>query len=880
MKYICFLAISISFFSFSWQHDVLAIDKNNNAAVQDVIKRVIGKKSSNIKLVDSFRSDTSDAFQVNADKGIVTIYGNSPIAFTRGFYHYLKNACNVQITWAGQNLNLPQKLPDYKSEKIISPYPLRLYYNVCTFGYTTAFWDWERWERELDWMALHGINMPLAMNGQEAIWQKVWNSYGITSKALEDYFTGPAFLPWHRMGNINKHGGPLPQAWIDNNKELQKKILKRMRELGMKPVVPAFSGFVPPEFGELHKDASVINIEPWTGFSEDCGTFILHPSSKYFKEIGKKFIEEYKKEFGEAEYYLADSFNELKVPVNEENRYSELADFGKAVYESIQAGDENGTWVMQGWLFYFTPEFWDKPSVEALLSKVPDDKMIIIDLANEFFQGAAEHNSFHGKKWIYSIIHNFGGSTKLFGKLDYCAAHPSEIYNSPSKGNLSGFGISPEGIENNEVIYELLTDAAWTSNSININNWLKKYCLSRYGTESANLVKAWSLLEENLYTSFGLTNVFMFQWQPSLSLRLSNADPPELLEAAKLFLTADTLKDNPLYKNDLIDIIANLTAYKIDRLLKQFIQMQKLGESVERTKAFHEAKRLAYKLDDLLDLQESKRLTSWIKKADNWGNTPEDKLYYESNAKRQVTVWGGPDLSEYAAKIWSGLVKDYYFKRWEIFYNNLRSETTTDLNEWEENWINTPYTRDSKDLDLISLAKEIVTDIEKINLELTETIFKLSGDEKINKTSLQQGLTAQYFEGSWEMLPDFSKESAILDTVVNSINMDISKRNNDFGIRFTGVLKINEAGKYTFYLQSDDGSKLYLNNKELIDNDGLHAPDEQICEVELEPGLYNFRVDYFQQSGGRTLKLFYKNTDIPKTEVPAEMFFHQQESES
>lgn len=878
MKKVILLIITFHILIFSHKSYSIAGEKKDHTAVKDLIQRIIGETADNIMLIDAFQSDTSDAYQVSARNGIIKILGNSTIAFSRGFYDYLKNACNSQITWSGSNLNIPSELPDYESGKITSPYPLRLYYNVCTFGYTTAFWNWERWERELDWMALHGINMPLAMIGQEAVWQKVWNSHGISNEALQNYFTGPAFLPWHRMGNINKHAGPLPQSWINNNKELQKKILNRMRELGMKPVVPAFSGFVPKEFADVHKDANIIKLAPWTGFDESFGTYILHPNSQYFREIGKQFIELYKKEYGEVSYYLADSFNELKVPVSEERRYEELADFGNAVYESIRAGDPAGIWVMQGWLFYNDSQFWDQASVKALLSKIPDDQMIIIDLANEYFEGWKQHEGFYGKKWIYSIIHNFGGSTKLFGDLEFLSEHPSKMNAFQSKGNLSGFGLSPEGIENNEVVYELLTDIAWTRDAFNIYEWLSNYSRSRYGGFNKDLFSSWGILNKNIYASFSLTNVFLYQRRPSVTIRHSNADPEELFSAASLFLKADTLKYNPLYRSDLADIIGNLAGYKIDRLIRHFISMHKLGETVERDIAFHDAKRLADKLDMLMGLQPNRSLVNWIDDARRWGSGPAEKNYFESNAKLQVTVWGGPYLSEYAAKVWSGLIKDYYFARWERLYDSLRTGSAIDLSNWEENWINEPYVRESqKDIDLIQLSKEILSDVEKINAEQKNSIIKILPDTLVSDKNLVQGIRARYYEGSWENLPDFSKEKIITDTLIYNINLGFEKRNADYGIQFLGILKITEPGRYILSLQSDDGSKLFINNKEIIDNDGLHAPEEQVAEVDLKEGFYHIRVDFFQRGGGKNLKFYYKTSNTMKEEIPGDILFHQEQ---
>lgn len=66
------------------------------------------------------------------------------------------------------------RVPDYLLKGLfMSVFRFRYYQNVCTFSYSSVWWDWPRWEREIDWMALNGINLPLAFTGQEALWQEV-----------------------------------------------------------------------------------------------------------------------------------------------------------------------------------------------------------------------------------------------------------------------------------------------------------------------------------------------------------------------------------------------------------------------------------------------------------------------------------------------------------------------------------------------------------------------------------------------------------------------------------------------------------------------------------------------------------------------------------
>lgn len=663
----------------------------NNHAAYGVINRVIGNRSKDIILKSDFMDYSLDVFEVVASKGKVLIRGNSTSALMRGFYTYLKNACNSMVTWSGEHIALPEKFPDYNSGIVISPYKLRLYYNVCAFGYTTAFWNWKRWEREIDWMALHGINMPLAMIGQEAVWQRVWKSFGLTDKDLKDYFTGPAFLPWHRMGNINKHDGPLPQSYLDKSVILQKKIIARMKELGMKPVVPAFAGFVPSALKRVQPEADITDMQPWAGFEKGCGTYILSPKSDLFQKIGKKFIDEYKEFFGKFHYYLADSFNEMKVPVTPENRYGELASYGKAVFQSINAGDPKGIWVMQGWLFFADSAFWDKKSASALLSKVPDNRMIIIDLADEIFQGWKKHDSFYGKKWIYSIIHNFGGHNNLFGDLNFIAKDPFVVLNNPDKGKLVGYGLSPEGIENNEIVYELLTDAAWNKKEIDIPGWLKNYCRARYGNCTKGVGEAWSILLNTVYNTFN-GGAYSFQLRPPFPSNDVDSSYKKVKRALQLLLGNEhKFSGQELYRNDVVDVAAYYWGKTINHLLYEADIYQKNNQFKKFDSVFDSSYSLMLNLDKLLSVRKDYRLEGWIGFAREWGITEKEKNYYEEDAKRQITVWGGPHLSEYAAKFWSGLVKDYYAARWKNYYESLKSGKKFKMNSWEEKWIMTPY---------------------------------------------------------------------------------------------------------------------------------------------------------------------------------------------
>ena len=141
------------------------------------------------------------------------------------------------------------------------------------------------------------------------------------------------------MGNLDNFDGPLPQGWIRQKKALQVKIMARMRELGMTPVVPAFAGLSRGGSSERYPEVRTFTSSWQEDMPRLSKTFILHPGeADWYKEIGKRFIREYQDAFGPADYYLADTFNELRVPVSAEHRHEELAQFARTVYEAFWPG--------------------------------------------------------------------------------------------------------------------------------------------------------------------------------------------------------------------------------------------------------------------------------------------------------------------------------------------------------------------------------------------------------------------------------------------------------------------------------------------------------------------------------------------------------------
>ncbi len=679
------------------------------AAAKGVIERTFPKIASRVsfRVVDRAPAG-GDWYRATARNGRLEVSGTSGVALCRGTYDYVKAQLNGIVQWEGTRYDSPGRLPDWSSGVVSTPHQYRHYFNVCTFGYTTAFWDWNRWRREIDWMALHGINMPLAMTGQEAVWQKVWRSEGLSDEQIREFFGGPAYLPWHRMGNIDAHMGPLPQSWIDNQAALQKQILAAERELGMKPVVPAFSGFVPTGYAKANPDLQVILSSNWAGFAP---TVLLSPEEPKFRDIGEKFVREYRAMFGSDHLYLADVFNEMTPRVEEGKDLEQLRSMGAAVFDAIQAGDPDAVWVMQGWLFLNEAHFWTEPRIDAFLSGVPNERMVLLDLAGDIVEIWRKSEAFRDRPWIWNVLHNFGQRTAIFGKPRQYVDRWQAAVTDPESRNMVGMGLTPEGIEQNSLIYELVTDLMWSKPGVSYDEWLADYCRNRYGIDDPALAACWDAFFNHPVT--GAWQKIPLQIRPGHE---GAAEPDDayrtLIPAVEAFLAlSPRLADNPLYQRDAVDFTKAIAGHATGILL---FEAQAAIEENDRPRFDHAVEKIreaAHSISTLLATQPAYRLSNWVQESRTWGLNPAEKDLMEANAKMQVTAWGGPVLYDYAAKEWSGLVDAFYAERWiRALTAQWPGAAPFDMPAWELEWANSvgsPATS-YESVDPVEFSKELL----------------------------------------------------------------------------------------------------------------------------------------------------------------------------
>ena len=677
----------------------------NVKASYALIKRIIPQQQSSFVVESLDQQNGKDVFEVESRSNKIVLRGNNGVAVASALYYYLTEYGHCQITWNGTNLNLPKELP-VVTQKVHrqTPYQYRYYLNYCTFNYSMSWWDWDRWQKEIDWMALHGINMPLAVTGEEYTWYLVYKDLGFSDDDLKDFFCGPSYFSWFWMGNLDGWGGPLPLSWMQSHKELQQKILQHERDLGMRPVLPAFTGHVPPAFKKKFPTARLKATNWNNGFAD---TYILDSEDSLFAVIGKKFLQTQTKLFGTDHLYSADTFNENEPPSDEPAFLSQLS---ARVYEGMRNVDTAAVWVMQGWLFYSDRKFWNSPQIEALLKAVPDNKMIILDLAAEIEPVWKRTEAFYGKQWIWNMINNFGGNINLFGRMNGVATSPALALNDSASKRLCGIGLTMEGIEQNPVIYELMMQHAWQTQPVQLDEWLKKYVLNRYGLADDSLVKAWQLLRETVYNGKDIrdgaesivTGRPTFDSTTVWTRTKLNYSPGDLLPVWDLFVHAALRGLNSDgFQFDLVDVTRQVLANYALPLQRKWVHAFEAKDSAGFKNYSGQFLQLISDMDGLLATRKDFLLGPWIADARSRGVTSGEKALYERNARDLITLWGDANspLHEYANRQWSGLLNDFYKSRWQQFFDmlqlSLQTNTSPDLKTFEQNirawewrWVN------------------------------------------------------------------------------------------------------------------------------------------------------------------------------------------------
>lgn len=680
------------FYSFILMIVCIFINAQSTKPVLDIAQRNVAwlVPYLDLKIIKS----EVDEFHIEKKNNKILISANNNNTLARGLGHYLRFVAHRSISHLGDNTQKPKKIV-FPTDKISvkSSFQYRYALNYCTLSYSMSFYTWADWQKELDWMAMNGVNLLLMPLGTEVVWLKTLQKIGYTEEEAKRYIATPTFSAWWQMGNLEGWHGTITNAVIEEQRQLAHKVFARMNELGITPIYQGFYGNVPTSL-KTKFPVKVVEQGLWAGGFQRPD--MLHPNDDFFPKMAEIYYNEIKKEYGDFLFFGGDPFHEggRADGIN-------IAEAGFQIQKEMRKVFPKSSWVLQGW--------GHNPSKE-LLSRLDEKHTLILELEGENTANWEQQKAYGGKSFIWCQISNFGAKTGLYGKVQRFADEVYRLQNSQYSSFAKGIGIIPEGIHNNPLVYDLTLDLAWQKEKINTEDWIKKYILYRYGKTNPQLEQAWKILLKTAYKSH--TNAqqgapeSMLCARPSLGLKSVSSwgttyrayEVEDLKNAVKLMLSVEKdFKHSETFQADKIDLLRQINSDKsliLYNEIQKNIKEKDLKKFLINQKLFLELIALQ---DQLLSVNKHFRLHTFLKQAENSSKDKTSKELAIKNAKVQITYWGTDtnkttNLRDYAHKEWSGILGSLYYQRWQAFFMEqeaiLKGENppSPDYYQMEKDW--------------------------------------------------------------------------------------------------------------------------------------------------------------------------------------------------
>ncbi len=756
-----------------------SMTEDSTSALTEFLKRLMPKQWNQFVL--TVVPAPQDFFELSADgspENKISVRANSAVAACHGIKYYLSHFCRCSVSWAGDNLSsLPSVLPRPASTvRKSSPHKYRYYLNYCTFGYSMAFWNWERWERELDLMALQGINLALMIVGQEAVWLNVLQKFGYTESEALSWISVPTHLPWQWMSNLQSFAGPIPLHWVQTHAELGLKIARRMRELGIQPVLQGYYGIAPSDFKSKNPTAKVLEQGIWAEPFVRPG--MVDPTDPTFNTLAATFYAEQEHLLGKALFFAADPFHE-----GGNTKSVDVSEATRRIQAAMLAACKDSVWILQAW--------WENP-LPNVLKALDKEKSMVLDLfcENPDQQAWETRDCFEHTKWVFCIIHDFGGNTGMFGDIHVIARNLEKAMSKAGSSGMCGVGAAMEGIEQNQIIYDYLYDSAWEERVPKPEEWAEEFLAARYGGLTSGMRTAWDRLLATVYgkavpiNSLTRGSIIVSKFtQPKKKLLYPVT---ELLPVWKAFVEAKGeagVRSTPGLEHDLVTVgkqvltMFALWAHRDIMFAETRWDVKSMRQSCETFQG------VILDVDKLLSTRKEFLLGRWMKDAEGWATNKEEADLYKWSAKTLFTLWNAvpcSGLNDYARRELAGLVKDFYYVRWSYYLRGIckaaeRNEKANDdqlvkdIAHWEKVWATQTEREYASEPvgDVWSVSKELYTKYAPMILARCGDSLTVP-DDKI-------------FEGRWEFVETKDKIAVSLQYDGKVVLMVDGKENCQWG---------------------------------------------------------------------------------------------------
>ncbi len=835
-------------------------------AVTALLNRIGGNGAADkfeIVIDASLAENGKDVFVITSQNGKPCIKGNTQLSVATGINWYLNHHAHINLTWNNLTTDLSQvTLPVPAGEEThVSSAKYRYDFNTCTFSYSMAFWTWERWQKEIDWMALHGINAPLNLVGLEVVTRKFLEELGVSETDIDNYIAGPGFMAWFAMNNLEGWGSTInakdvtmngnPDWWYTRQEQLCRDMMQRMRELGMQPVIPGFSGQVPYALNNYttitgFNKGDIVNAGSWGGGFTHPG--VVNPSTDSYKNLADIYYKHLHDVMGISEFYSIDPFHEMSAPVSPNVLYPGIMAHLDRCY-ALESDEDRARfnapaqpkWIVQQW--QGTP-------VSGAFSAMSGygDRFIGLDLFADA-PGKAQWNGtyYQGRPYIFCMLHNFGGRSGMHGRLE---STMNDYFRALAKNNnCQGIGATPEGSETNPILYDMLFELPWMdpNNRPTADEWLAQYAHARYGVDNETAPQALEALK-NLKKSVwacptdqqGTSEAVILarpKWTVgSVSSWSTSAiywDTQDVLQAAdELSAIKDIVTEKggqdgiANYDYDFIDVIRQSMVDYAAQLLPLIKAAHDKGDNTEYTRLYQLYLQLMLDLDTMLSYDEGFKLERWTSLARNianevTGTTINDRNWLEWNARTQVTVWAGKKdpLNDYSNRCWSGLIKDFHYERWKYFFENNGGAPNGDWYSGFER----PWTVNFTDYDYSEInIPDDMTATEKAAETFAKYFGRVKGATKnyifpmgVTTNATKYGVIPEVYRGKIVELPLIIGKKVTITSVWVDLNNDGAPSNNE-NLEVTDGSKVTipadaTIGKTTAQVVYSDGTDITFN---------------------------------------------------------------------
>lgn len=671
-------------------------------AADGVLHRLMPALAPQFSLEIEARADRRDYFRIDGRAGHIEVRAATTPTLLAGVNWYLKTVAHLQVSTNGVQLGPPGLVLPAPPAPIEMParYPWRYALNENTDGYTTPYWDEARWRREIDILALQGVNAMLVERGMDEVLYRTFREFGYGDEEIRAWITSPAHQNWQLMGNMCCFNGPISRALLDKRAASGRRIVAMLRELGIEPVFQGYYGIVPADFAKKHPDAHVIDQGDWCGFTRPGW---IDPRDPWFAKIADAFYRIERELYGDSALADADArarsaISELyDMEIFQEGGSAGNVPIGegaKAVQAALLRARPNARWMMMAWIKNPLPE---------LVAALDPAHTLIVDIEQGRIARENRDEQFKGIPWLFGGLWEFGGRTTLGAPLHDYAVRLPRMAAAPGS-RIVGAALFTEGLDTNPFAFDLYADMAWRDAPVDLAAWTRDYAQRRYGAGDAHAERAWQILAATAYGyradvdpkpdagERDAAHDSLFAAEPSLTTTHAASwsppgmryDPRELQPAlTELLQVAAPLRSTETYRYDLVDVARQVLANESRRLLPLIKASFEAKDRTRFASLTAEWLRDLRLQESLLRSNEYFLLGAWLARVPAWASSKAELAQLNYDARSILTTWGDRHAStigglrDYANRDWAGLTADYHLPRWQQFFASLRRSLDT-----------------------------------------------------------------------------------------------------------------------------------------------------------------------------------------------------------